>query len=134
MHPRDQAGNNSIADTTFEGMAICIACLVLYSYIVISERNSKCIGCTKKKKLYCDLGEKFQEKAKKMWSKRERYALVLYLVDTHDRPWIDPEPTLDRSKSDPGSTLNRPWIDPESILDRSKSDPGSTLDRNRSPV
>ena len=66
-----------------------------------------------------------------MGSKRERYVLVLYLVDTHDRPWIDPEPTLDRPNSDPGSTLNRPWIDPESILDRSKSNPGSTLDRNR---
>ena len=46
--------------------------------------------------------------------------MVLYLVDTHGRPWIDPEPALDRPN------LDRPWIDEKVTSDRCCVDPGST--------
>ena len=41
----------AILDTAFEGMALCVACFMMSSYIVISERSFECIDCIRQRKL-----------------------------------------------------------------------------------
>ena len=41
----------AILDTAFEGIALCVACLMMSSYIVISERSFECIDCIRQRKL-----------------------------------------------------------------------------------